>query len=197
MMNRAVGLTMILILAALAAMPSLAQKLPAPEIVAINIGEIRSVNKEQPAKANVRNWCITVAWRQAPGAASDYLGSDRSWEDEPGYAIRLWRKGGRAPKLVTNTYYSLDPTPLDAKWTPIRYYWTANVGADVIAFSYCGYDEKQTIRVRALAIDENGKNGKKSKIIKVKLPKFGKCGRPTDANKNPGDGCILYGDRRY
>ncbi len=171
-LRRVVLLLCVLLLAA----PVMAQRLPAPNILSIAI-------RQWEQYKGIHTWDLLVFWQRMPEA--EY--GQESVED--GYAIRLWKSGNKkkAPKVSHRRHYGRS-APTDSGWYRV-FDSNAYVKCNderirrVCVAMFHGYDENQEIKLRMRAIDENGENGRMSKVFTVELPEFGALGNPKREKK--------------
>ncbi len=177
----------------LLATPVMAQTLPRPNILSIAIFEVKTGNK------GVSAWCLLVFWVRMP--ETEY-GTVKQGELAHGYAIRLWKDGNKnkAPKIVHRKNYGRLLLPIHSDWIRLSDYRGATDWNDqIFNVGFCGYDEKQKVKLRVRAIDENGNYGKMSKVFTVKLPKFGALGNPKiEGNvQTTGEVRLVYGGNYF
>ncbi|MDE2853525.1 MAG: hypothetical protein OXN88_05080 [Chloroflexota bacterium] len=197
-MKRALCMALALLLATLAAMPSLAQKrLPAPVMyrdmaewwqvrgtsdfdVYVGASELRSSyivsENGKSVRKNVRLWCI-IWWFADKNGWTKSAEAHKKVNVKPGdYTWRILVRRSNKNKPVK--YLPDIPHPSRKEmwgksgWqTPSSFDWPW--GGPDYKYEWCGLDGSQKLETRIQLIDKHGNPaGKKSKVVKLKLSKL-------------------------
>ncbi len=189
-MKRFISIGLVVVLAALMAMPVMAKdRLPAPDVRWVWAGERSS--------GDTHFYCIELGFYPVKGAA-EKKGSGSTYASPEAYALKVWVKGDKVPQL-NPADWMINLAPTSEQWTRYISGQTAASGALARAkwtfLGLCGYTENQTLRVRLRALEANGRGGKVTKTFKIKLPSYGTF-RGLNIRAEMGGGKVFYGEVR-